>query len=146
MQHPNRAAGPKETTVTTITTYKIPVNPATPGTPVQIGYNPENGMNLNEMYGELDCDLVTAVVSPTFSDLSTGGGLTLWCDDEALLKAEPELNIRASILAGQPIYGPVLVVSENHEGYCRSWSPDNPLPFIPCELDHLAKRMVAANT
>ena len=69
----------------------------------------------------------------------------LWFDEEALLKGEPELNIRATILAGQPIYGPVLVVSENADGYSRSWSPDNPLPFIPCELDGLAKRMVAAN-
>ena len=126
-----------------ITTLKLPVALDTPACPVQIGYTPDNGMNLNEMYAALNCDLVTAVVSPAFSGLSTGGSLTLWCDDEALLKADPELNIRASILAGQPVYGPVLVVSENSGGYARSWSPDNPLPFIPCELDALAKRIVA---
>ena len=129
--------------MTTITTLKIPTAIETPACPVQIGYSRDNGLNLNELYRELDCDLVTAVMSPAFSGLSTGGSLVLWCDDEALLKGDPELNIRASILAGQPIYGPVLVVCENSGGYCRSWSPDNPLPFILCELDALAKRIVA---
>ena len=127
----------------TITTYKLPTDLYTPGCPVQIGYTPDNGLDLNEMYQNLNCDLVTAVQSPCFSQLSTGGSLVLWCDDEALLKADPVLNLRATILAGQPVYGPVLVVSENAGGYCRSWSPDNPLPFIPCELDALAKRIVA---
>ena len=123
----------------TITTYKLPVTVTTPGCPVQIGNDRYDGLDLNELYEELDCDLVTAVQSPAFP------GLTLWCDDEALLKGEPELNIRATILAGQPIYGPVLVVSEDAQRDNRSWSPDNPLPFVPCELDALAKRMVAAN-
>lgn len=121
----------------TITTLKLPTDPSVPACPVQIGYNPENGLFLNEMYGELGCDLVTAVQSPCFH------GLTLWCDDEALLRADPELNLRASILAGQPVYGPVLVVSENRDGYSRSWSPDNPLPFMPCELDRLAQQIMA---
>ena len=94
----------------TITTYKLPTDLYTPGCPVQIGYSRDNGMNLNEMYQSLNCDLVTAVQSSCFP------GLTLWCDDEALLKADPVLNLRASILAGQPIYGPVLVVSETNEG------------------------------
>lgn len=122
--------------MSTITTYKIPTAITTPGCPVQIGYSPENGMNLNEMYGELDCDLVQVVLSPCFP------GVAVWCDEEALLKCDPELNLRASIIAGQPIYGPVLIVSENDQQYSRSWSPDNPLPFAPCELDSLAKQIV----
>ncbi len=121
-----------------ITTFKIPTNHETPGCPVQIGYNPDRGMTLQDMYRELDCDLVQVVLSPAFQ------GVALWCDEEALLKADPELNLRASILAGQPIYGPVLVVSECSDGYSRSWSPDNPLPFMPCELDGLARQIVPA--
>ena len=122
----------------TITTFKLSTGLYVPGCPVQIGYSPDNGLNLNEMYQSLNCDLVTAVQSPCFP------GLTLWCDDEALLRADPVLNLRASILAGQPVYGPVLVVSENRDGYARSWSPDNPLPFVPCELDSLANRIASA--
>jgi hypothetical protein len=125
------------TPMTTITTFKLPTAIETPGCPVQIGYSPENGLNLNEMYGELDCDLVQAVLSPCFP------GVVVWCDEEALLKCDPELNLRASIIAGQPIYGPVLIVSENRQQYSRSWSPDNPLPFMPCELDGLAKQIMA---
>ena len=120
----------------TITTYKLTTDLSIPGCPVQIGNDRYDGLDLNELYEELDCDLVTAVRSPAFP------GLTLWCDDEALLKTEPELNLRASILAGQPVYGPVLVVSEDAQRHNRSWSPDNPLPFAPCELDSLAKQIV----
>lgn len=125
------------TTPMNIITLKLPTDPAVPACPVQIGYNPDNGMTLKDMYRELNCDLVQVVLSPAFQ------GMALWCDEEALLKGEAELNLRASILAGQPIFGPVLVVSENEDGYSRSWSSDNPLPFILCELDALAKRIAA---
>ena len=123
--------------MSTITTYKIPTAITTPGCPVQIGYDHDRGMTLKDMYRELDCHLVEVVLSPCFP------GVAVWCDEEALLKADPELNLRASIIAGQPIYGPVLVVSENAQQYSRSWSPDNPLPFVPCELDGLAKQIAA---
>ena len=120
-----------------ITTMKLPTAITTPACSVQIGYSHENGMNLNEMYRELDCDLVQVVLSPCFP------GVAVWCDEEALLKCDPELNLRASIIAGQPIYGPVLVVSEDAHGYSRSWNHNNPLPFPPCELDGLAQQIVA---
>jgi hypothetical protein len=33
----------------------------------------------------------------------------LWCDEEALCKADPQINYKASLLAGQPIVGSVIV-------------------------------------
>jgi len=119
----------------TITTLKIPADLKTKCSPVQIGYDHHNGLNLDEMYTTLNCSLVQPVAAPKYATLM------LWCDEEALCKAEPELNMRASILAGQAIYGDVLLVCDT--GYATlSWSPDNPLPFIPCELDALAREVI----
>ena len=38
-----------------------------------------------------------------------GKRIELWCDDEALCVAEPVQNLVASKLAGQPIFGAVIV-------------------------------------
>lgn len=40
----------------------------------------------------------------------------LWCDDEGLMGAEPIVNARASMLAGQMIVGDALVLTVNAEG------------------------------
>lgn len=121
----------------TIITYKIPTDLDVPCCPVPVGHKGEDGLHLPDMYAALNCDLVEVVQAHAFPQVA------LWCDEEALCKGDPELNMRASVLAGRPIYGPVLVVSETRDGYSRSWTPDNPLPFRPCSLDALARQVVA---
>jgi len=118
----------------TIITLKIPTDLDIPCCPVPVGHKGEDGMHLPDLYAALNCDLVEVVQAYIPQ-------VALWCDEEALCKSEPELNLRASILAGRPIYGPVLVVSETRDGYSRSWTPDNPLPFTPCGLQALAREI-----
>lgn len=119
----------------TIITFKIPADLDTPCCPVPVGHKDEDSLHLPDMYAALNCDLVEVVQAAFFPQIA------LWCDEEALCKGEPELNLRASILAGRSIYGPVLVVSETPDGYSRSWTLDNPLPFKPCGLQELAREI-----
>jgi len=50
----------------------------------------------------LPCDLVTEQLPP----------MALWIDEEGRCKNSPVLNVRASVLAGQEIYGNVVVCGE----------------------------------
>ena len=63
---------------------------------------------LQSMYDLLGCDLV--------QPLTIGvNGTMLWCDEEALCKAEPKFNVRASILARTPIFGDVILAGDDGE-------------------------------
>ena len=140
MQHPNRAAGPKETTVTTITAFFIPADPNTPMRGQEVRRFDEDGLCLPDLYAVIGCSLVEAVHVDGFV---AHGGMSLWCDEEALCKGDPELNLRASCLAGRRIYGNALLISEDVYGYSRSWDAEqgNPLPFVPCELERLSRQV-----
>lgn len=120
----------------TIITFKIPTDLDVPCCPVQIGHRESGGIVLSDIYAALNCGLCEVVEAAFFP------GVSLWCDEEALCNGDPELNVRASVLAGRSIYGPVLVVSETRDGYARSWTPDNPLPFRPCDLQEFAREIV----
>jgi len=116
----------------TKTTLFLPADLTTPMRSLEVPHT-GNGFNLHAMYREIGCDLVETVhcYDPEFQTC------LLWCDEEARLKGDPQPNVRASILAGQPIFGNV-ILSCYHETWDRSWDASNPLPFVPCDLDALA--------
>ena len=64
--------------------------------------------SLSSMYGVIGggCDIVARV------PLNENYNACLWVDEEAMLKGAP-LNIRASCLAGHPIYGNAIMAGED---------------------------------
>ena len=63
---------------------------------------------LQSMYDLIDCGMV--------QPLTIGvKNVMLWCDEEALCKAEPKFNVRASILARTPIFGDVILAGDDGE-------------------------------
>lgn len=128
--------------ITTMTTLLIPADLSVPMTACEIGYDTASGgFNLsgeNGLYRKIGCDLVEAVACdhPQFQDC------LLWCDEEALLRSEPQPNIRASVLAGRPLFGAV-ILSCYSNGRDLPWNTKNPLPFSPCNLQAMAETVWA---
>jgi hypothetical protein len=116
-----------------LTTLLIPSDLLTPMTVALIPHG-QDGYDLSTMYRQIGCELVEVVHAYQFPDC------LLWCDEEARLRGEPQPNIRASILAGTPIYGNV-ILSCYRNGRDHGWSPSNPLPFIPCDLQDKAQEL-----
>lgn len=86
----------------TLAAVKIPANISVPVTIVDIS------SDLSSMYPIIGCDLV--------QPLTIGiDGTLLWCDEEALCKADPAFNPRASILARTPIFGDTILAGDNGE-------------------------------
>jgi hypothetical protein len=61
---------------------------------------------LTDMYKHMDCDYVQTVPVPR-------KGVTLWVDEEGTMKRDPKINVRGSILAGQPITGNVILSGQD---------------------------------
>jgi hypothetical protein len=61
---------------------------------------------LSSMYGPIGCSIVEPVA------LNENYHACLWVDEEALCKSAP-INIRASCLAGRPIYGNAIMAGED---------------------------------
>jgi hypothetical protein len=62
--------------------------------------------HLSSMYAPIGCGIVEPVA------LNETYNACLWVDEEALCKSAP-LNIRASCLAGRPIYGNAIMAGED---------------------------------
>ena len=62
--------------------------------------------DLSSMYPIIGCDIVEPVA------LDTNYKSNLWVDEEALCKANPIINLRASCLAGRPVYGNAIFAGE----------------------------------
>ena len=79
---------------------------------------------LNWYYEKLGCDYIDIVhpygideIAETYNLKSLLGKFCIICDDEALLKAEPKVNVIASLLYGvddhgQPLCGDVLIAKD----------------------------------
>ena len=64
---------------------------------------------LIDMYNHMDCDYVQRLETPKKN-------MILWVDEEGCLetlKRKPVLNVRGSILAGQPIMGNVILAGQD---------------------------------
>lgn len=86
----------------TLAAVKIPADINVPASVVDIT------SDLSSMYPIIGCDLV--------QPLTIGiDGTLLWCDEEALCKAEPTFNVRASILARTPIFGDTILAGDDGE-------------------------------
>lgn len=59
-------------------------------------------------------EIGTDIVEPAPHDL--GEHLTVWVDEEGLLKPNPRGNVYASILTGRTIYGTAIVVGASPNG------------------------------
>jgi hypothetical protein len=68
----------------------------------------EISSSLSSMYGPIGCDIVEPVA------LNEHYKACLWVDEEALCKSAT-LNIRASCLAGRPIYGNAIMAGQDEE-------------------------------
>ena len=62
--------------------------------------------SLSSMYGPIGCSIVERVA------LNENYNACLWVDEEGLCKSAP-INIRASCLAGRPIYGNAIMAGED---------------------------------
>jgi hypothetical protein len=111
------------------TALLIPADLSTPMSPVTVRGTGDD-LNLQDLYAAIGCTLVDAV-RPDHSHFSRKGGM-IWVDDEGLLKADPQPNLRASILAGRPLYGNAVYTINAAT-----------VPFIPCSLDAAASVMGA---
>lgn len=69
--------------------------------------------NLDFYYKHIECDLID-IVQPyaVREELDKCNDLILIVDDEGAIKNNPKLNVFASLVCGQPIYGNVLVAKE----------------------------------
>ena len=61
---------------------------------------------LIDMYKHMDCDYVQRLETPKKN-------MILWVDEEGMLKQYPKTNVRGSILAGQHIYGNVILAGQD---------------------------------
>lgn len=89
--------------------------------------------NLEMMYEHIKCRLVAKVTVPVGDD-----HFDLWLDDEGLLVNDPQLNLRATVFAGQDIYGTVLLMRSSGQ-HIATLTPDD----VPVIEEHLKSRMLA---
>jgi len=91
---------------TIISVLLIPADLNTPCTMVNIR---KGDYALIDMYKHMDCDYVQRLETPKKN-------MILWIDEEGsipTLKRTPKTNVRGSILAGQQIYGNVILAGQD---------------------------------
>ncbi len=91
---------------TIISVLLIPADLNTPCTMVNLR---KGDYALIDMYKHMDCDYVQRLETPKKN-------MILWVDEEGCLetlKRKPVLNVRGSILAGQPIMGNVILAGQD---------------------------------
>ena len=91
---------------TIISVLLVPADLNTPCTMVNIR---KGDYALIDMYKHMDCDYVQRLETPKKN-------MILWVDEEGSiesLKRKPVLNVRGSILAGQPIMGNVILAGQD---------------------------------
>jgi hypothetical protein len=91
---------------TIISVLLIPADLNTPCTMVNLR---KGDYALIDMYKHMDCDYVQRLETPKKN-------MILWIDEEGCLeslKRKPVLNVRGSILAGQPIMGNVILAGQD---------------------------------
>ena len=89
-----------------ISVLLIPADLNTPCTMVNIR---KGDYALIDMYNEMDCDYVQRLETPNKN-------MILWVDEEGslpTLKRTPKTNVRGSILAGQQIFGNVILAGQD---------------------------------
>ena len=86
-----------------ISVLLIPADLNTPCTMVNIR---KGEYALNDMYKPMKCDYVQRLETPNKN-------MILWIDEEGMLKQEPKTNVRGSILAGQQIFGNVILAGQD---------------------------------
>jgi len=62
--------------------------------------------SLNDMYEHMNCNYVARIETPNKN-------MILWADEEGMLKQDPKTNVRGSILAGQQIFGNVILAGQD---------------------------------
>ena len=93
-------------TTTIISVLLIPADLNKPCTMVNIR---KGDYALLDMYKEMDCDYVQRLETPNKN-------MILWVDEEGsipTLKRTPKTNVRGSILAGQQIFGNVILAGQD---------------------------------
>jgi len=81
------------------------------------------GKRVSTMYPIIGCDIVERIaISPTYT-------FTMWGDEEARLKDCPQLNVRASCIAGYEVYGNV-ILSGDKDGEIAPLLMDCPAIFF----------------
>jgi hypothetical protein len=88
---------------TIISVLLIPADLNTPCTMVNIR---KGDCSLNDMYEHMNCNYVARIETPKKN-------MILWVDEEGMLKQDPKTNVRGSILAGQQIYGNVILAGQD---------------------------------
>jgi len=88
---------------TIISVLLIPADLNTPCTMVNIR---KGDCSLNDMYEHMNCNYVARIETPNKN-------MILWADEEGMLKQDPKTNVRGSILAGQQIFGNVLLAGQD---------------------------------
>ena len=86
-----------------ISVLLIPADLNTPCTMVNIR---KGDSALNDMYTHMNCNYVQRLETPKKN-------MILWVDEEGMLKQDPKTNVRGSILAGQQIYGNVILAGQD---------------------------------
>lgn len=86
-----------------ISVLLIPADLNTPCTMVNIR---KGDYALNDMYTEMNCNYVQRLETPNKN-------MILWVDEEGMLKQNPKTNVRGSILAGQQLYGNVILAGQD---------------------------------
>ena len=86
-----------------ISVLLIPADLNTPCTMVNIR---KGEYALNDMYKPMKCDYVQRLETPNKN-------MILWIDEEGMLKQEPKTNVRGSILAGEQIFGNVILAGQD---------------------------------
>jgi hypothetical protein len=88
---------------TIISVLLIPADLNTPCTMVNLR---KGDCSLNDMYEHMNCNYVARIETPNKN-------MILWVDEEGMLKQDPKTNVRGSILAGQQIYGNVILAGQD---------------------------------
>ena len=78
-----------------------------------LDFNSNDDGNLDFYYKHIECELID-IVQPfaVREELDKCKDLILIVDDEGAIKDSPKLNVFASLVCGQPIYGNVLIAKE----------------------------------
>ena len=117
------------TNTTTIPALLIPADLTLPFRTISL---PKGDNTLMAMYPEIGCEIVARVNMTKTVDEVIGMPVDLWVDDCGLLIDAPVFNIRASILAGQELYGNAVLT-----GSTRMHDDITALQFSGCAKDFL---------
>jgi hypothetical protein len=100
-----------------IASMKVPALylPAQTAEPIDI-FDLKDASTLKPLYNRIGCSLVERV-KPQVDFLNKIGPMCLWIDEEGRCKNEPIINLRASIIAGQELYGNAVLCGDNDKGF-----------------------------